>query len=469
MPYNGSDNDSGFPHFGSQLARTGKRFTGLYTYSPDLASGGSYREYIQVKLLEKLIPGETYCAKMYVSRAEFTGYANNNLGIYFGDSMKIYGFGKNLSKIPQIVEPQIITDSQNWVLVSGTFKATAPSQFMIIGNFSNDDNTSVLALPGNPNFYPNNGYYYVEDVSVINISSKKLEFQSDRIVCPGLLGSVAVMGDFDEITWTTLNDTLSVLGKNNKLTLPILAKTTYRVKVDRCGAILKDTISINIRPPLNINLGNDSTLCAGKTLLLDATLPGTAAQWQDNSTGGRLLVTKAGLYSVMVTDEFNCSKKDEILITYRNPPVANLGNDTLLCGTRMQLIGSNGDQYQWSTGSTEPKIVVATSGRYWLSIENQCGISSDTVDLSSFSDIFIPNVITPNGDLANDQFKITGIGKEFKASLRIINRNGTEIFYSNAYNNEWPSPQQPTPEGTYFFLLSLSGCNEYRGWLQVIK
>ena len=56
---------------GTQSPRTGNRFAGLYSYSKELSPDtSSYREYLQVKLNKVLVPGEKYCAEMYVSNAE---------------------------------------------------------------------------------------------------------------------------------------------------------------------------------------------------------------------------------------------------------------------------------------------------------------------------------------------------------------------------------------------------------------
>ncbi len=60
-------------------------------------------------------------------------------------------------------------------------------------------------------------------------------------------------------------------------------------------------------------LGNNTYLCPGETLLLD---PGEYAAyvWQDNSVSRTYTVTRAGTYSVTVTDNQGCAFNDEIIV-----------------------------------------------------------------------------------------------------------------------------------------------------------
>ena len=52
---------------------------------------------------------------------------------------------------------------------------------------------------------------------------------------------------------------------------------------------------------INLNLGNDTTLMEGDTLLLDAGHPGSTFLWSDGTTGSTLQVDTTGTYWVRVT------------------------------------------------------------------------------------------------------------------------------------------------------------------------
>jgi hypothetical protein len=51
-------------------------------------------------------------------------------------------------------------------------------------------------------------------------------------------------------------------------------------------------------------------------------------------------------------------------------------------------------------------------------------------------------------------------------SLRIFNRWGKEVFYSEAYNLDWKA--ETTGPGLYFYTLkNPPGDREFKGWLKV--
>ncbi|MFZ7113793.1 MAG: T9SS type A sorting domain-containing protein [Bacteroidota bacterium] len=67
----------------------------------------------------------------------------------------------------------------------------------------------------------------------------------------------------------------------------------------------------------DVNLGNDTTLCIGDQLILDAGAGvGTTYLWSDNSTNQTLTVTGPGNYSVLVTNASGCEAFDVIAINY---------------------------------------------------------------------------------------------------------------------------------------------------------
>lgn len=64
-------------------------------------------------------------------------------------------------------------------------------------------------------------------------------------------------------------------------------------------------------------LGNDTLICDGEELLLNASIANASYQWQDNSTDSTFKVNKAGLYFVEITLN-NCSNSDSILIATKD-------------------------------------------------------------------------------------------------------------------------------------------------------
>jgi gliding motility-associated-like protein len=69
----------------------------------------------------------------------------------------------------------------------------------------------------------------------------------------------------------------------------------------------------------------------------------------------------------------------------------------------------------------------------------------------------IPEGFSPNGDGTNDKFTILNLGK-LTAEITIFDRNGTVIYESKDYQNDWEGRDnnKNLPTGTYFYSIRLS-------------
>lgn len=115
-----------------------------------------------------------------------------------------------------------------------------------------------------------------------------------------------------------------------------------------------------------VELGSDTTICAGETYVLNAFTQGATYQWQDTSTASTYTVKKEGMYWVEVYKD-NCHTKDSIYVALKDPTFS-LGQDTTLCQGEALTIKAAGVQppYTWSNGVEQATITVTTSGKYWL-------------------------------------------------------------------------------------------------------
>ncbi|HEY8937494.1 MAG TPA: gliding motility-associated C-terminal domain-containing protein [Cyclobacteriaceae bacterium] len=468
--------DSSSPHFhvGSQIPRTGYRYAGIFTFygrwqNPFL----TYREYLQVELTEPLIPGEYYCFGMYVSLAEESMYMANDLGVTFIDNPYYLFTGNNLPLTPQISETEIITDSINWVKIGDTFQATSPAKYLIIGNFYDDAQTSYLPDPNGGDNEKTCAYYFIDDVSVERVLNKNFTFTGNPDICEG--DSVVIKSSIGttNITWAPLSDTSSIIDIGTTLRVKPQISTEYFVKAVGCNVIVADTIPINVRQIPQVNLGKDTTICAGTSIKLDAGDGHASNVWQNNSDNRYLNVSEAGRYSVLVKNNLNCSDYDEINISVLPLPKANLGSDTLICESffPLKVKGENvGVTYQWSTVSIDSSIFPTASGKYWVTLQNRCGVSTDSINIYSMENLFIPNVLTLNEDEFNEKFKFKGVGElDWPCSLKIFNRWGKQIYMSNNYQQNWPDDNDLPDDGVYYYTLKFSTCSEYKGWIKVMR
>ena len=80
-------------------------------------------------------------------------------------------------------------------------------------------------------------------------------------------------------------------------------------------------------------------------------------------------------------------------------------------------------------------------------------------------DPFLPNIITPNGDLKNETFR--PIFTCQPASLSVFSRWGQSVYHTDDYRNDWNAADLGA--GLYYYLLRDAEGRTAKGWVEVVK
>lgn len=238
-----------------------------------------------------------------------------------------------------------------------------------------------------------------------------------------------------------------------------------------------DEISFVPYPP-DVDLGNDTLLCTGQNLLLDASYPGAGYLWQDGSTDSVYLVSQPGTYWVTVSNTYG-SVSDTIVVSYESVAVPYIGQDTTLClGDSLVLSSAiTTTTMFWQDGSTANEFTVNSPGVYWLQLDNYCGAGIDSI-LINYVDctllLEMPNIFTPNGDGNNDYFVPVVWQGADSGILSILNRWGNEVYFGKVPSEGWNGNFRDVPcaEGTYYWILQFSstqGDGEMHGVVHLIR
>jgi len=468
-----------FAYAGFQMPRTGKRFAGIYTFS-DAADTPwlTYREYLEVELEQPLVPGELYCVEMYSSLGEACGFAANNLGMAFVDSQYYLFDSGVLPLVASFTESDIMSDSVNWVRSGGTLRATSAAKFLIIGNFTQDAETAVIRRPY-PGYYNYTAYYFIDDISVLKLPHAEFIISGNQEICQGDETTIHAEVGIENVNWSNLEDPQTVLYTGATFRAKPTVTTSYLISASvtsaTCNVLVQDTVTIIVNPVPDIKLGTDTTLCVGKTLLLNAGQGYKGYSWQDGSSNPYFTVTSPGEYSVIVSNQFDCRKSDSLKVSGVTVPQFDLGKDSVVCSAFYPLRAGGATSYRWSSGSSDSVLLPQTGGNFWVTVENQCGQTTDSVSVYSYAKAFFPNVITPNADELNQTFRIGFVddakipvaGILIPGQMKIINRWGTEVYSKYPYTNDWPASGEDIPPGTYYFLFTYAGCPSTRGWIEV--
>lgn len=154
----------------------------------------------------------------------------------------------------------------------------------------------------------------------------------------------------------------------------------------------RDSFVLSLNNSLNVDIGPDFSVCDELNSTLDATTTGAISyEWNDGSTDPTLQITASGIYSVSVYDSDGCAVVDDIEVTFSTTPVFDLGPDTTLCDLYTLPLdpGFPGLEYTWQDGSTNNTFTVEDPGTYWVLVDNQGCIGSDTIEVSYLAEVFL--------------------------------------------------------------------------------
>ena len=246
------------------------------------------------------------------------------------------------------------------------------------------------------------------------------------------------------------------------------------VDITKDGCTGRDSIEFIYVTPPTVKLGNDTTLCEGDSLVLDAGNPGASYVWNNDYTranqGQTFVVKDAGKYRVIVNVP-GCSSMDTIEVSYKARTNFTLGPDQLICEGESVLLypGNVNAKYLWQDGSTLPAFTVSAPGTYSVRMDEACGAFHDTVIFTkSYCSLNVPNVFSPNNDGKNDMFKVAGYDNLSFFRFRIYNRWGAEVFLSSSQEKGWNGllNGQPQPPGLYVWMLEYKKKYSYPTFLR---
>jgi predicted RNase H-like HicB family nuclease len=247
----------------------------------------------------------------------------------------------------------------------------------------------------------------------------KVSAGMDTTICPGY--TITLTGTAEEgstpyksFKWipTTGLDDPNILSPK----LRILKSGTYNYVLsvtDALDCIGRDTVTIKVTDPPDIQITGDTLICDGTTTILSIepkTIENTYL-WSTGETTETITVSKEGIYSVEVTDKTGCTGLDTIELKTYPKTVAKLKLDRspeLCAGSKLNI--STEDKYisyNWSTGNTEDNITVDQPGNYYVEVTdiNGCKAISDTVKVTLVDSlrpiVLVSNngILCPNGSL----------------------------------------------------------------------
>jgi hypothetical protein len=163
---------------GYQNPATGNAYAGIYTYStPQPPIDINIREFIGTELSSSLSIGTKYFVSFKVALAidqnQRFNHASNKIGLLFTNNFYSIDNPLTITNFAHIYEDDIITDTTNWTIISGSFVADSAYRYAVIGNFFDDFQTSISQIQDT--ISDKSAYYLIDDVTISTDSLSALE------------------------------------------------------------------------------------------------------------------------------------------------------------------------------------------------------------------------------------------------------------------------------------------------------
>lgn len=240
-----------------------------------------------------------------------------------------------------------------------------------------------------------------------------------------------------------------------------LVSGTYSVVVttpENC--VDSAAVQVTFAPLIELDLGADSVLCEGDTVLLDATNPDGIYTWSTGETTATILGLRTDTFFVEVTNG-HCTGSDRIALDFRPYPDHVQRSVVDTCFEEpyvvVELIGMEADHILWSTSDTTRSISVIETGMYVVQGTDapRC-TTTDTIRVRELCPprVFVPNAFTPNGDRVNDLFGPVLLFATVKEFI-IFDRWGSPLFTSVEDDHHWDGTAagNDVPVGVYNWRL----------------
>ena len=387
---------------GMQNARSGDGYGGLIAYEdggifgcPASLFSSEWREYLHCQLLSPMQAGQSYCVEFFVSLGDNVRYGVEELGIYISTTPVTSTDSVALNLTPQIVNINgPITDIVNWVQISGNYMASGGEQYICIGNFNDDNSTTVVCA--NQNALNPFAYYFVEDVYIAPANScctMLLNESSTDETCVGSDGTATVTpnggtGPF-QYSWINGATTATVSG---------LAGGSYAVTVtDANSCVSTTTVTINNNGGLTINPTSADATCG----VCDGTatanqIGGTSPfiyQWDNNANNQTTQSATnlcGGTYAVTITDFQGCTATTTVSVGgggasfTLNSTISDV-NCNSVCDGSVALTPVGGTApftYQWDANAGNQTTSTASNlcaGTYSVSVDDNTSGGGSTV------------------------------------------------------------------------------------------
>lgn len=434
--------------WGFQAAFSGQAYMALNTMAPSVFT--NYRENIYIQLSSPLVVGQQYKVKMHASHTDNSKFVTNNLGIKFSTTANF-----PVNNISHIYSSTVISTNTNWDTIQGIFIADSAYQYLAIGNFFTDANTTRLLQYSGASYSLD--AYFIDDVSVSCIAPIAT-ISGNTSVCQGDSITLTANGGVTYLWNTGSIDSVISVKPSNTTMYTVVAKN------GSCSSV-PDTVIVTVLQPPNFNLIGDSISCNSSSVQLIAVCPtAQTTHWSPGilSTNDTITISSniPGYFSAYVFDGTCKSQLDSIWVDTLSSPTISANFIPLSCINDTVQFSSvtNATSLVWNFGHTasgasntsnlpNPSHIYTSAGNFTINLvaQNYCGSTSYASPITV--------QVGPQVQVPND----TSICKG--QSVNLIAAGGTNYVWDGAISSNASSVLvAPLVTSTYIVKASNGTC-----------
>ncbi len=269
-------------------------------------------------------------------------------------------------------------------------------------------------------------------------------------------------------TWNPSTINTSTVGSSNYVFTPNsgFCATSYTTAI-----VIGSTVT---------NAGNDTLICINSPITLSASGTGPFT-WNNGVVDGiPFIPTQTTTYTVSSSSN-GCTATDNVTVIVADPQVdftmtPTGGNAPLTVTFTNNSTGATNFTWDFGNGTTLPinsttnvNSIYTEEGVYTITLTAENGICSETMSLelivlpNNTISIETPNIFTPNGDGANDNYTINLVNAKSFEGL-IFNRWGNLIAELNLTSPLWDgtSNGKECLDGVYFIKFLITDFNDLK-------
>ncbi|MBN2777451.1 MAG: T9SS type A sorting domain-containing protein [Bacteroidales bacterium] len=213
----------------------------------------------------------------------------------------------------------------------------------------------------------------------------------------------------------------------------------------------------------------DTIVCFGNSVVWDADIIGdyTYAWYGSSETTQQINIDSQGDYAIIVNDTLGCQYlSDTINFSFDNYEfTSSVGPaDTTLCaGNRLMLV-ANADQtvtWEWSTGASNPEIVLSTTGEYSVTTTNWRGCQAvDTINVTINGTVPEPN-FESLGHCSQNPVYFTDLSTSPEGTINSWTWSINGEVFSTEQNPSWVSGVEASEFEVKLVIETDAGCSDF--------